>query len=96
MTRDPRQQLESDITSEELADEMLHNGSEEGAEEAEDDDVADENAVITEAGSGIVAVVDTVDDLKRVLAAELSTDTTQHYHVPLLVSPWSYSTYRGS
>jgi 5-hydroxyisourate hydrolase len=19
-----------------------------------------------------------------------------HYHVPLLVSPWSYSTYRGS
>jgi 5-hydroxyisourate hydrolase len=20
----------------------------------------------------------------------------QHYHVPLLVSPWSYSTYRGS
>jgi 5-hydroxyisourate hydrolase len=23
-------------------------------------------------------------------------DTTQHYHVPLLVSPWSYSTYRGS
>lgn len=24
----------------------------------------------------------------------LSTDS--HYHVPLLVSPWSYSTYRGS
>lgn len=23
-------------------------------------------------------------------------DLTQHYHVPLLVSPWSYSTYRGS
>jgi 5-hydroxyisourate hydrolase len=23
-------------------------------------------------------------------------DPTQHYHVPLLVSPWSYSTYRGS
>jgi 5-hydroxyisourate hydrolase len=23
-------------------------------------------------------------------------DMTQHYHVPLLVSPWSYSTYRGS
>jgi len=20
----------------------------------------------------------------------------EHYHVPLLVSPWSYSTYRGS
>lgn len=23
-------------------------------------------------------------------------DVTQHYHVPLLVSPWSYATYRGS
>lgn len=23
-------------------------------------------------------------------------DATTHYHVPLLASPWSYSTYRGS
>jgi hydroxyisourate hydrolase len=23
-------------------------------------------------------------------------DPHDHYHVPLLVSPWSYSTYRGS
>ena len=23
-------------------------------------------------------------------------DRTQNYHVPLLISPWSYSTYRGS
>lgn len=23
-------------------------------------------------------------------------DTAAHYHIPLLVSPWSYSTYRGS
>jgi len=23
-------------------------------------------------------------------------DVTAHYHVPLLVSPWSYTTYRGS
>lgn len=23
-------------------------------------------------------------------------DTDEHYHVPLLVSPWSYSAYRGS
>ena len=23
-------------------------------------------------------------------------DSDQHYHVPLLVSPWAYSTYRGS
>ena len=24
------------------------------------------------------------------------SETDRHYHVPLLVSPWSYSTYRGS
>ncbi|HEY4441345.1 MAG TPA: hydroxyisourate hydrolase [Candidatus Elarobacter sp.] len=24
------------------------------------------------------------------------TDDGRHYHVPLLLSPWSYSTYRGS
>ena len=24
------------------------------------------------------------------------TDASAHYHVPLLVSPWAYSTYRGS
>lgn len=24
------------------------------------------------------------------------SDTSAHYHIPLLVSPWSYSTYRGS
>ncbi|MDH3646083.1 MAG: hydroxyisourate hydrolase [Gammaproteobacteria bacterium] len=29
-----------------------------------------------------------------VLRFNLSKD--EHYHVPLLVSPWSYSTYRGS
>jgi 5-hydroxyisourate hydrolase len=23
-------------------------------------------------------------------------DAAAHYHVPLLVSPWSYATYRGS
>ena len=23
-------------------------------------------------------------------------DADQHYHVPLLCSPWSYATYRGS
>jgi 5-hydroxyisourate hydrolase len=24
------------------------------------------------------------------------SDTEAHYHIPLLVTPWSYSTYRGS
>jgi 5-hydroxyisourate hydrolase len=24
------------------------------------------------------------------------TDPDAHYHVPLLVTPWAYSTYRGS
>lgn len=33
-----------------------------------------------------------LDDV--VIRFHLGTD--EHYHVPLLVSPWSYSTYRGS
>ena len=34
--------------------------------------------------------------LDRVPLAFGISDTGGHYHVPLLVSPWSYSTYRGS
>jgi 5-hydroxyisourate hydrolase len=32
----------------------------------------------------------------RVTIAFLITDTAAHYHVPLLLSPFAYSTYRGS
>ena len=34
--------------------------------------------------------------LKRVPIRFGVADPSAHYHVPLLVSPWSYSTYRGS
>lgn len=34
--------------------------------------------------------------LDRVPIAFGIADPNAHYHVPLLVSPWSYSTYRGS
>ncbi|MGI9301349.1 MAG: hydroxyisourate hydrolase [Gammaproteobacteria bacterium] len=30
------------------------------------------------------------------IAIRFTMAADQHYHVPLLVSPWSYSTYRGS
>lgn len=30
------------------------------------------------------------------VVVRVSLAPDQHYHVPLLVSPWSYSTYRGS
>ncbi|MFT3787985.1 MAG: hydroxyisourate hydrolase [Tepidisphaeraceae bacterium] len=40
------------------------------------------------------------DDAKRFLDAVpiafTVDDATQNYHVPLLASPWSYTTYRGS
>lgn len=32
----------------------------------------------------------------RVIIAFGIADPSQNYHVPLVVSPWSYSTYRGS
>lgn len=34
--------------------------------------------------------------LDRVPVSFGIADTNAHYHVPLLVSPWAYSTYRGS
>lgn len=34
--------------------------------------------------------------LDRVPVRFSITDTAANYHVPLLVTPWSYSTYRGS
>jgi 5-hydroxyisourate hydrolase len=34
--------------------------------------------------------------LDRVPVRFTVADADAHYHVPLLVSPWSYSTYRGS
>jgi 5-hydroxyisourate hydrolase len=34
--------------------------------------------------------------LDRVTIAFGVADPSQNYHVPLVVSPWSYSTYRGS
>lgn len=34
--------------------------------------------------------------LDRVPVRFIISDTTSKYHVPLLVSPWAYSTYRGS
>jgi 5-hydroxyisourate hydrolase len=34
--------------------------------------------------------------LDRVPIRFTIADSTQKYHVPLVVSPWSYSTYRGS
>ena len=34
--------------------------------------------------------------LDRVPIVFQVADAQGHYHVPLLVSPWSYSTYRGS
>ena len=32
----------------------------------------------------------------RVTVIFTVTDATAHHHVPLLLSPWAYSTYRGS
>ena len=34
--------------------------------------------------------------LDRIPVRFVIADATSKYHVPLLVSPWSYSTYRGS
>jgi len=72
MTRTPHTPLDDDSSSDDLSDDMSLNAS--------------EGTVIVEDGEGgalvdgaVTTVVDPVDELKTVLAAELSTDTTQHY-----------------
>jgi 5-hydroxyisourate hydrolase len=44
------------------------------------------------AGTGTAGTPPFLDDV--VIRVQLAAG--EHYHVPLLVSPWSYSTYRGS
>jgi 5-hydroxyisourate hydrolase-like protein (transthyretin family) len=39
---------------------------------------------------------DTPPFLDRVVIRFGVADPRGHYHIPLLVSPWAYSTYRGS
>ncbi|MEG0885730.1 MAG: sigma-70 factor domain-containing protein, partial [Janthinobacterium sp.] len=58
---------------------------EDGADEVVTDDVGELDGIdAVEAGEGgevasVSVLVESVDELKKVLAAELSTDTTQHY-----------------
>jgi RNA polymerase nonessential primary-like sigma factor len=63
---------------------MTHppNAMDDASDDAPDEDADDVVELGDEEGPGapdVVAPVDGVDELKKVLAAELSTDTTQHY-----------------
>jgi 5-hydroxyisourate hydrolase len=60
-------------------------------------------ALVDELGAGQYELVFAVGDyfgeaafLDRVPVRFTVSDPGAHYHVPLLVSPWAYSTYRGS
>jgi 5-hydroxyisourate hydrolase len=64
---------------------------------------ADGRAQLGDVKAGIYELEFTVGDyfgertfLDRIPIRFTITDPAAHYHVPLLVSPWAYSTYRGS
>jgi 5-hydroxyisourate hydrolase len=64
---------------------------------------ADGRAQFGEVATGIYELEFTVGDyfgerefLDRIPIRFTVADPAAHYHVPLLVSPWAYSTYRGS
>jgi 5-hydroxyisourate hydrolase len=64
---------------------------------------ADGRVSFGDVGSGEVELEFAVGDyfgshafLDRVPVRFTIADADAHYHVPLLVSPWAYSTYRGS
>jgi len=46
--------------------------------------------------AGQAAVVSDPPFLDRIPIRFTIADLDEHYHVPLLVAPWAYSTYRGS
>lgn len=80
MSHSPRQ-VEDDPSPDDFPEEVMDDGDGDG-------DAAEPSAVPGETG----VVLATVDELKKVLAAELSTDTTQHYlnqigTRPLLTAP---------
>jgi 5-hydroxyisourate hydrolase len=64
---------------------------------------ADGRAVFGAVGEGVFELEFAVGDyfgeqpfLDRIPIRFKIADAGTHYHVPLLVSPWAYSTYRGS
>ena len=70
MARHPHQNPDDEAADDEPLDTPLNGMGDAVEESADGSDGVD---------SSIIAVVDTVEELKTVLAAELSTDTTQHY-----------------
>ncbi|MGA7932038.1 MAG: hydroxyisourate hydrolase [Kovacikia sp.] len=61
--------------------------------------VAGTYELVFEIGPYFAQNIDSLPDppfLDRVPIQFGIADSTAHYHVPLLASPWSYSTYRGS
>lgn len=70
MTRDSRDSFDDDASENEFSDELEN--SDDGADEA----LAEADGALEGVAGG---TADGVDEIKKVLAAELSTDTTQHY-----------------
>ena len=61
--------------------------------------VAGEYELVFHAGDYFASIGTRVPEprfVDRVVLRFGVADAAAHYHVPLLVSPWSYSTYRGS
>lgn len=80
-----RQNDQDKASSGELPEDILTDrdsaAEKEAPDESDDLDAEDVEAATDgiDGGDAVVIVVDGVDELKKVLAAELSTDTTQHY-----------------
>lgn len=74
MNRNPHDPLDDETPSEELADGIPLNVADEA-----DNGVIDDGENAEREDGPVTPVADPVDELKTVLAAELSTDTTQHY-----------------
>ena len=91
LTGDTRRVLKTTLTNQDgRCDEPLLEG---------DALVAGEYELVFGAGDYFASIGTKVPEprfVDRVVLRFGVADAAAHYHVPLLVSPWSYSTYRGS
>ena len=78
MTINRDEQPDDDDASEEVFDAPLHAAGDD-VDDGDDGAEADSTDAAQVTGNSGVVVTDSIDDLKKVLQSELSTDATQHY-----------------
>jgi RNA polymerase nonessential primary-like sigma factor len=71
--------MDHDAASDDMSEELPLSAVEEEEQDEAGEGLKNDEPVAADADGSAIAATDSIDELKRVLSAELSTDTTQHY-----------------